>query len=238
MELAHLLSSNGTALLKSFQIDDTVSNAGIPLLIDTAGEAGLNLATTTSAANMVGVNLDTVTYTTTQGIGANSAERKVRVIVNPDAVYRTRLSGGAAEDTALALQTETTGDTDGTVVTTGAEWSSPTYDEGVVWGFSGANPSQVRKVTSVSSTAGTVTIPFDNDIAVGDEYLRAPYWYNATTAVQLTTNLTQANAAIAVGTGAEFRVLDMDLGDQGAEGRTKSNIYMISRDHVYSGRPT
>jgi hypothetical protein len=49
-----------------------------------------------------------------------------------------------------------------------------------------------------------VTVPFDNAIAVGDDFLRAPYWILDPTAktIQFTSNLDEANAAIAVGTGA------------------------------------
>jgi hypothetical protein len=71
------------------------------------------------------------------------------------------MSGGATSDTALSSQTVTTASSGGTAITTAAEWSSPTYDEGVTWGYTGANAGRLRKVTSVSSTAGTVTIPFD-----------------------------------------------------------------------------
>ena len=227
------LMSGGAPLLKSYQVDATISNVGVPLLVDTAGEAGLNLATTTSATNMVGINLDTVTYTTTQGTGANSAERKVRVIINPDILLRMRMSGGSTSGTSLALQTTSAASSGGTTVTTGTTWAAPTYDEGVVWGYDGANAGQVRKITSVSTTAGTVTIPFDNAIASGDNFIRAPYWFNSTTTVQLTSDLTEADATIAVGTGAAFRVVDMELGDIGSEGRDKSYIVAVPTSHIY-----
>jgi hypothetical protein len=88
----------------------------------------------------------------------------------------------------------TTASSGGTAVTTAAEWSSPTYDEGVTWGYTGANAGRFRKITSVSSTAGTVTIPFDYATAVGDVFLRAPYWPMQTVTIQLTTTLEQADA--------------------------------------------
>ena len=237
MEWAYSLHPTTAPLVKKYQIDATVAEIGVHLLIDTAGEAGLNRGTTTSAADMVGVNLDTATYVTAQQ-AALDAERKVSVIVDPSAVWRTRLSGGAAENTALALQAVTTATTDGLDVTTAAEWSNPTFDEGVAWGYDGANAGQVRKITAVSGTAATLTVAFESDHQVGDNFLRAPYWYNATTAVQLTTLLTQADASIAVATGAEFVVLDMILRDLSEEGRTSSFIFMLAQDHVYGSRPT
>ena len=157
MEVSGLMSG-GYPLIKKYQINATVANAGVPLLVGAAGEAGLDLPTTTGAQDMVGLNLDTATYSTTQGSGASSAERLVSVIINPDAILRSRMSGGAAEGTALSLYDVTTASAGGTAITTGDEWSSPTFDEGVVWGYDGANVGQSRKLTSVSSTAGTVTV--------------------------------------------------------------------------------
>jgi hypothetical protein len=237
-DFAHTLQGNVTPWLMRYQVDATVANVGVPLLIDTAGEAGLNAGTTTSAADFVGMSQDTVTYTTTQGTGVNSAERKVGVNITPDAVWRALLSGGATEGTALTQHTVTTASAGGTAVTTGTAWNSPTYDEGVVWGYSGNNAGQVRKITSVSATAGTVTIPFDNAVAVGDVYLRAPAWFNATTTLQLTTNLFQVDASIAVATGAEYGVDDMRLLDIGGEGTLRSEVFFHALDHNKAARPT
>lgn len=237
MELAYTMSG-GKVLLKKYQINATVANAGVPLVIPAGGNAGVVLATTTGAANMVGVNLDTATYVTAQQTDGTSAEREVTVIINPDAVWRAKMSGGATENTALALHAISTASSDGLTLTTGTAWDSPTFDEGVAWGYDGANVGQFRKVTSVSGTAGTVTVAFDRDTVVGDNFLRAPYWPVQTVAVQLTTNLYQADASIAVGTGAEFKVVDMDLRDNSDSGRTNSFIYIIPTDHVWGPRPT
>ena len=232
-------SLSGTApLAKKYQVDATIANVGVPLLIDTDSEAGLNAGTTTSAADFGGMAQDTVTYTATQGTGADSAERKVGVIINPDAVWKTRLSGGATDGTALTLYDVTSESSGGTAVTTGDAWNNPTMDEGVVWGYDGANVGQIRKITSVGATAGTVTIPFDNGTVVGDNFMRAPYWPNRTISVQLTTLLFEADASIAVGTGAEYVVVDMDLRDISGDGRLKSYIHMMAKDHVYGARPT
>jgi hypothetical protein len=120
----------------------------------------------------------------------------------------------------------------GTAVTTAAEWSNPTYDEGYVWGLTGANAGQARKITSVSSTAGTVTIPFDYATAVGDTFLRAPYWPMQTVTVQLSTTLDQADASIAVGTGAPFRVVELRLRDSTDAGATNSFVLFVSNSHA------
>lgn len=152
--------------------------------------------------------------------------------MNPHLVIEYRMSGGATAGTSLSNQDETTGSAGGTVVTTGAEWSSPTVDEGVVWANQGgvnANQGQYRKVTSVSSTAGTVTVPFDRAIAVGDDFLRAPYWILDPTAktIQFTSDLTEANAAIAVGTGGAMAVVGFRL-----NGVADSYVLACSNDHA------
>ena len=225
------LLCGGAPVLKKYQVAATAI-AGVPLLTPAGNGAGLAACTTTSAADMVGVTLDAVTYTTTQGTGASSAERLVTVVINPDAIIRMKMSGGATADTALGLNTVTTASSGGTAVTTAAEWSNPTFDEGVTWGYDGANVGQFRKITSVSSTAGTVTVPFDYGTVVGDNFLRAPYWPMQTLTVQLGTIFTQADASIAVGTGAEFRVIDLDLRDLADSGRTNSFVIAIAGDHL------
>lgn len=230
--------SGAPAWAKRYQVDATISNVGVPLLIDTAGQGGLNAGTTTSAADLAGMAVDTVTYTATQGTGSDSAERKVGVIINPDAVWRAKMSGGATENTALTLYDVTTAVSTGLTVTTGDDFTSPEFDEGVIWGYTGANAGQQRKLTSSASTLASAIIPFDQGTAVGDNFMVAPYWYLTTSAVQLTTNLFQANAAIAVATGAAFKVVDMELLDIGGDGRNASAIHMYAVDHILGARPT
>ena len=232
MEWAKALNSGKTPNMLSLQINETMSTAGVPVLEPGAGNAGVILASTTGAANMVGVTIDTATFVTAQQTDGTSAERLVKVIINPDVVWEMLMSGGAAEGTALALRAVTTVSTDGLVVTTAEDWATPTYDEGAVFGFDGANAGQIRKITSVSTTAGTVTVAFDNNTVVGDNFIRVPYWPMDSATIQLTTLLTQADASIAVGTGAAFRCIEIRNGDLSNEGRTKSFVLAISDDHV------
>lgn len=237
MDLAYTISGNAP-LLKKYQANSSSTAVGQPWVIPAAGNAGVVIATTTGAADMVGVNLDSATYVTAQQTDGTSAERQLTLRVNPDCVWKIKMSGGATEDTALALQAVTTASATGLAVTTGAEWSNPTYDEGFVWGYDGANAGQARKITSVSATAGTVTVPFDYDTVVGDNFLRCPYCPIQGTTIQLTTLLTQADASIAVATGAEFKTVELILNDQTRSGRTNSFVLAVSGDHVFAGRPT
>lgn len=234
-------------IIKKFQFGVTLTAAGIPFTVPAANTAGVVIGTTTGATDLVGMSLDKgavghamsnntgtaqSTYSTTQGTGTSSAERVVTLIINPFAVWAWKMSGGATEDTVLATQTVTTASAGGTAVTTAAEWSSPTFDEGYTWGYTGANVGQGRKVTSVSSTAGTVTIPFDYATVVGDTFLRAPYCPMQTVTIQLSTLLTQADASIAVGTGAPFRVIEMRLRDASESGNTNSFVLGVSNSHA------
>ncbi|MCH8914189.1 MAG: hypothetical protein IIA33_11555, partial [Planctomycetes bacterium] len=211
---------------------------GVPLLIDTAGQGGLNVGAETVAADFVGMSHDTATYSTVQGIGDSSAQSLVSVIIQPDAVWMAALSGGPTEGTALNQHTVTTANAGGTVITTGTAWDSDNYDEGIVWGYAGANVGQYRKITTTSSTAGTVIVPFDNAINVGDIFLRAPFWPFATTTLQVTSAFFQVDAEEAVATGGEYVVVDHELLDRGGSGTTKSKVFFMARDHVLAGRPT
>ncbi len=231
--LAYILSG-AAPVVKKFQIGVTLTDAGIPFTVPASGTAGVVIGTTTGATDLVGLSLDTASgaYVTGQQTDGTSTERLVSLIVNPDAVWSWKMSGGATENTELAAQTVTTASTTGLAVTTAAEWSNPTYDEGVTWGFTGANAGKYRKVTSVSSTAGTVTVAFDYDTVVGDVFLRAPYWPMQTVTIQLSTLLTQADASIAVGTGAPFRVIELILKDASDSGKSNSFVYGISNSHA------
>ncbi len=196
------LMSGGAPFYRKFQVEETFANPGVMALIAASGTAGLDLPTTTTAVDCAGLTIDTATYSTSQGTGENSAEALVTVILNTDCIWRFRLAGGATAGTALAPRTVTSEDTGGTVATTGDNWSSPTYDEGSLWCYSGANAGMYRKVTSVSSSAATVTIPLDNTIAVGDQFIGAPWFpWDLNYTMQTTTDFTEANQIIAVGTG-------------------------------------
>src|SRR5690606_3729539 len=204
-------------------IGASFANAGILVEAPNAGEAGVTPCTTTAAADVVGISLDTATYVTAQQTDGTSANRMISVVVNPLGVYRYLMSGGATEGTALTQYDVTTASTDGLTVTTGDDWSSPEFDEGAIWGYDGANTSQLRKITSTAATAATVTVAFDYDTVVGDNFLRAPYWPADATALtlQFTTNLYQANAAIAVGTGAAVNIVELEAYDKASDGSTK-----------------
>ena len=231
MEIVHTLNGGQPWIVK-LQVSATVANGqrGVPVRGGTTSGSGIRLITENSAADVVGLAIDNATYTTTQGSGADSAERLVSVIINPDAVYRARLSGGGTEGTALSLHTVTTASSGGTAVTTATSWSD--YEGGTVWGYQGANAGQVRKLTSVSSTAGTVTVPFDYATVVGDTFLRAPFYpFSITQTVNLTDAFYEVDTTVAAMTGGDWAVIDLELNDISNDGLNNSYVHMIPNDH-------
>lgn len=235
MEYAYTLSG-GDPLLMKFQVNETLANAGIAVLEGTTGNAGVVISTTGGLTNVTGLTVDSATYVTAQQTDGTSAERTVGVIIDPGVVCRALMSGGATEGTALALHSVTTATTDGLDITTATAWNNPTFDEGMAWGFDGANIGQRRKITTTDGTSATVTVAFDNDHQVGDRFIRVPYWpLDSVTTLQTTTLLTQANALIAVGTGAKINCIDVEHNDVSQDGTTASFLLFQFDDHILGG---
>lgn len=227
--------SGGAPILRKFQISATASVTGVPYLVSAANAAGLSVCTTTNTDNMVGCNIDTATYATAQQTDGSDPAALCTFIINPDAVWKIILSGGATESTALTLYPVTTASTTGLVVTTSsnADWSSPTYDEGQVWGYDGANAGIVRKITSVSGTAITVTVAFPRDTVVGDNFMVAPHTPFTLQTLTLTTLLTQARADLAVSTStAQLICTGIYANDISENGRYTSATRVLSRYHA------
>lgn len=246
MKYAYSLAG-GAPIVRKFQIAATASVAGIPLTKGGSGVKGLGVATTVAAVGMVGVTLDTATVVTAQQSDSSDTARLVSVIINPHAVYRAKLSGGATENTALTKYTVSTASTDGLSVTAAltsagvaVDFTSPASDESVIFGYDGANAGYGRKITSTgSATVATVLVAFPNDTVVGDNFLRipicsAPYGYE-TQYPQLTTNLWQVDASAAVDTdNVNFNTVELEIRDAGLNGITNSFIYLVSNGHVFS----
>lgn len=220
--------SGGTALLKKYQVGETFDNAGVPCTIDVSTQAGVNLATTANAVDLVGITLDTATLSATQGTGASSAKELVTISTRPDAIIRSRMSGNATTGTSLASVAVTVASSGGTAIETGATWSNPTYLDGTVWGLAGANVGQDRKLTTVSATVGTVVVPFDFATVVNDTFLRVVIHPHASVTVQLTSNFQEVNAEAALAGDAEFVCIEVEL-----NGAADSFAKFISKDHLY-----
>lgn len=230
------LTGNTSPFIKKFVIGGTIDVAGQLIEGAAADEAGVTEPATTGSTDVVGINLDTATYVTAQQTDGTSASRSVSIVINPLAVYAFHISDGATAGTAMNLRTVTTASTTGLTITTGDDWSSPQFDEGAIWCYSGANAGQIRKITSTGTTACTVTVPFDSDTAVGDTFLRLNLWPGDVAADNMNTTSTGIDARddIAVATGLSVNAVEIVAGDISNDGRNTSYVYVASNDHLYN----
>lgn len=232
MEVAGFLHG-GAPVIKKYQIAQTVSTVGIPLLASTGAEAGLDEPSTTNAADMAGLNIDTATYVTAQQSSLD-AERTVACVINPDVILKILLSGGGTSNTALSTYAVTTATTDGLDVAS-TNFGSNDMAAGSVWFFDGANARQKRKITSwTNATTADPTVAFENDHQVGDLAMVAPVWTMEidTATITLTATFEQMDASVAISTAAaEFICIETVLEDKAHEGTTKSYILAVPSDH-------
>lgn len=224
----HLGGTN--AHLQLMKLGAAQANAGI-IMIGGAGTSLGVIPTTTTVASTVpshGLAVDAGTYSATPAAGA---EGLVRVDTNPDLVINALISGGATENTALIVLTQTSASS--TVLTCTVQ--SDSVDGGVLWGLTGANKGISRSITAHTSTTSlTVTVAFPYSMAVGDTFLYAPFNWAGTGAdgadgsrwLQVTTLFTQADGIIASGTGTPVSVVDLILA-----GRTDSHVLFKLRNH-------
>lgn len=234
MEFAYDLSGGSTAIVKKYQVAATNTVIGRPYLKVASNGSGVVLGTTTGAVDFVGVNIDAAgTYVTGQQSDNSDTARLTSLIINPLAVYKARLSGGATDGTALTAYSVTTASTDGLSVTsTGFDVNSPDLDEGILWGYSGANSGKARKITSTAANAATVTVALPYDTAVGDEFLYAGISPLSTITAQLTTNCTEVDATVAISGDATIVAVEMILNDKAHNGNIASYALIQFVDHL------
>ena len=170
------------------------------------------------------------------GGGASTAGAYVGVIINPDILITSRLCQGATSGTAITKRTNTSASAGGTLLT--AAVGTNTYVDGTAWCLDGANAGQARIVTAWSSnTSLTVTVPFDYAFAVNDTFAAVPYqpfgFIGTADTMQFTTDLTESDMSIAVGTGADgVIVTDLWLRDSANLGTTDSWVtFSASSNH-------
>lgn len=234
MNYAYSLNG-GTPVVKVFKIGASIATVGMPIEATIADSAGVAKGDPTAWVDAVGVNLDTGTYSTTQG----DAEGVVAVVVNFDAVWRARMNEGATAGTNLAILTNSSANTAGTTVTitTGdAAPNSPELDEGTIACISGANMGLTRKITSTTATTAVVTVPFPRTIAAGDVFVITSASVGLETLSdnrQFTTNMTETRADIAVGTGATAVTVEIEWDFSSTlNARRNTYEYLMADDHV------
>ncbi len=229
MEFAYTLGG-GTPLIKKYLVDGGATvNAGVPVLSDgaTADTEGVRETPTTPAAEPLGLAVDTASSTDAQVATGNNGGF-VSVIINPDGVYRAKMSGGAAADTALTALTQSGASAAGTTITSAT-------DKFTVWGYTGGNVGHYRFMTA----AATCVLAFPNAIADGDTFLEANLHFASPQAQPtLCTELTQIDVSTAVATADTFYVVDMELRDSGLEGNVNSYAHLVCADHIFAGQIT
>lgn len=217
--------------------------------------AGTGSGGVTDTADVLGCTTDQATYsaTATQNPGAfwpptsGALENLVRIEVNPFAIYRFPVAGGATAGTALA---QGTGSAAGNIISISTAGSRTVLTAagttgnigvidmtgGLVMGRTGANVGQIRKMTAyTASTSQTVTVQFLNPTVVGDTFLRVPY-SRMISKTQMTSNFAEMNGLIAcnnagaVASLGAFRVLNVVLDLD----RDMAFVDVIAADHAYN----
>lgn len=246
-EVGHL--SGGAGIYRRFPIRASVANRGV-ISRAVTDAVGIDVCTTTSFVDNVGLILEAATYTTTQAdlddpgsdanIGAGNTfcgldmGRVVTVSIRPDLVIAALATGAAAENTALELLSNTAASAGGTLISD----TDITEDQisGIVWCISGNNVGHARVCSAFSDNVSlTVTVPFPRAIAVGDEFLIVPWGCVGTAAadidgaffLQTSTLFTQANASIASGTGGDINCVYLEL-----NGRSDTQVHFTLRGHI------
>jgi hypothetical protein len=224
----------GAPVVKKYQVGSGNAQVGQALVQCAAGGYGVALATTTAAAGFIGCAEDDVTAVTAQQTGNADPERRVSVVVNPDAVWEATLAGGATSGTALTLYTETVASTTGLLITAGST-DFTNFDEGAIVCYEGANAGIVRKIITGNSSGAVPGVAFPNDTVVGDTFMVAPFFPPSAQFVQLTSDFKNVNASVAVDTdNNNFVPIELFLRGVADAGRTNSKVHLVAFDHLFA----
>src|SRR3990167_2222738 len=247
--LGYILSGAGP-IQKKYRVgagtpDFTVE--GAPAVVAATTAAGVLPQAVATVGINLGISVDTAVYTTTQS--ASMIEGQVSLIINPDAVYRLRMSGTAAAGGALPLITNSAASTSGltvTITTGDIVPNSPTMLDGTLICLTGSNAGLRRRVTTVSATALTVLVPFPYDIASGDTFTVVPYFPGGISATGVNgdnltlttapgTNATEADATAASSTaGVRYGHVDIQYDiNSPSRGRLGGFLYASPTIHLY-----
>lgn len=233
MEFTKDFNGSNVPYISKHQIGEAMATAGVPVEVATlANVDGLLLAETTSCADCVGVTMDAqATRNTAQQADGSDPAVMVSVVNNPHGIFRANLSGGAASGTAITENSNTVLSTDGLLTTLAL---AAGYDDGIIWGYDGANMGHMRKITAVAGTNETLIIAMPNDIAVGDTFLAATFGPAWLAGMTLTTELDEVRADDDGQAVDNFRCVSMQLFDKGGEGSTKSTCRISIFDHLFA----
>lgn len=232
MDLFNTFSSNGTPVVKKYQVGETFAYAGVIACVGGSNAYGVKKATTTAAANSMGLTLEAVTAVTAQQSDNTDPSRLVSIIISPDAILKARCSGAATDGTAITDYAETAGDTAGLTVTASGLVSA---DEGMIICSYGANAGAKRKNITGGSGSAVAGVAFTADIAIGDKFFTLPFSCMDAQTVKLTTNLTEVDQSAAVATNqVPYQAIDVQLGQPAAEILTNTYVLLVATDHLFA----
>jgi len=238
----------GAPYLGDFKVQATLVAGTIALWVS-GDNATLRVSTTSSLVDAMGMVVaaaqgQTLTYSAVQG----ATEGIATVIYDPFRIYEVRVVPSTTSGTAFAdadgyLLTETTGEVAGTTISdTQVGGSTNDADDGLVFGLTGANPySQShagRRIitTQTANTSVVVTVPFANDIAIGDTFVYSQYAPGVVD-VTLTSDLLQADGSVAGAAGGDARVLKVrvEIEKGGATvAAPQMFLQMVLLDHAFN----
>ena len=230
------LGGAGGFVYSDYKIDATTVAGALGIRSTATNSAGEVVdATTTAALNALGIYSEAVTYTATPTgpLGA-TPEGIVRIITHPFTIIEWEIAGtaaGAALATASPanILVEESGDTTNDTVTDNAVGTID-MSGGLIKGRRGINAGQIRRISAHTNDASTeVEVDFVNDIAVGDSFIRVPF-SKAGVAVQLTTDLTEANGVIPPADGIPMMIYDVIISEE----RDIAWVYGVLRTHYYN----
>ena len=233
----------GAPVVKTYRVGIAMATAGVPVLGATANESGIIVGSAVTSADALGMTLDTApTYNTAQQTGNVDPAAYVKVVINPDALWQSRLSGTATSGAALPRYWNSTASTDGTLVTQldasgGSAVDLSAQDDGVIFGYSGANAGIARRCEPAGATTVTVTVAFPFDIAVDDTFIMCPLTEGALQMATFTATFDELDAEFdtTLNTTPTWRAVDLVLNDIGNNGLLNSYVNLVCADHAYSG---
>jgi len=232
----------GAPFLGDFKVQETLVAGTIALVV--AGDAAtLRVSTTSSLVDAMGMVVaaaqgQTLTHSTVQG----ATEGVATVIYDPFHIYEVRLNPGGTSGTAYAngdgyVVTETAGETAGTVITDSSTGGSATEAiDGLVFGLTGANVGLNRIITTHNAgTSLTVTVPFPNDIDIGDSFVFSQH-APGVIAVTLTSDLVEADGGAAGAAGGDARTVRVriDTSQKGTPASPQLYLEMVLLDHLFN----
>lgn len=235
--------AGNAGIKKTFMASESMTTAGVPVIgvaAATTDVGGVQIINNAAEEGIVGLLIDgtadaagTDQYpSSTPGSLVADASIFVSVVCNPNVAYRARLSGGATSGTALTLDATSGASSDGSTLT-----GVTTLDDGVVWGYDGANAGVHRRA---DDAAGSVSISFPNAVASGDNFLVAPGFpgmigIGTQAFFDLTSDFTEINATASDSDNDNFVIVDLDLKDLGGDGTLTSHYHIVPNNHALAG---